>query len=657
MRLSAALVAVGLVGSALAAAQNPPPPPPATPQRPIFRAGVDIVQLELTVLDGDRKPVRGLTAKDFAVFEDGKPQEIVAVDEVTLGAGDPPPAVWDRAVAPDIGTNDLADRRLVAIVMDGMSCCAAPSALPPPAGRGQQQVLEPPTFTDRWAVDNAVRTAFELIDQLGPHDLAVVVHTHEVIPPDRFTGDRDTLREAVRRFRPITEAICVPFRQGSVFRDLIALMGAAPQALKSVFVLTSPVPPRLRIPPCNPNPTYRIPDTGQIVSVLRSGSGPDPMRDPVATVPIYYLNISGLLAPPTGSGSWSAFLKHGPNPSGGRNVYTTNDLVPAVKDILAENTSYYAIGFRTSRPTTDGNFRRLDIRVTGHGDYTVRTRNGYFRPRPAPRPGDANRDPELPPAPATVAKMLPSFDVTLNAVAAPFARPDGRATLVVAVDVAHPLGDNEIRRDAEDLELRMVAYMNGDPRHDQRTTLHVPIPAGTDRVTTSMRSTLEVAPGEYELWLTVRDPKTTRLGSVFYELEVPDFAAQTVSLSALVFGAEPSEGRPVPPLFSPLLPIVPTVSRDFSVHEAVWAFFQIYQGRTTPLAPVSLTLKIVNAEGATVVDVPETLAPDRFNASRSADYRYHLPLERLTPGKYLLTVEARRGERLSPKRDVVFRVR
>ena len=656
MRLSAALVAVGLVGSALIAAQDPPPPQPATPQRPIFRTGVDIVQLELTVLDGDRKPVRGLTAKDFAVFEDGKPQEIVAVDEVTLGAGDPPPAVWDRAVAPDIGTNDLADRRLVAIVMDGMSCCAAPNPQPPAVGRGQR-VVEPPTVTDRWAVDNAVRTAYELIDQLGPHDLAVIVHTHEVIPPDRFTSDRDTLREAIRRFRPITEAICRPFIQRSVLSDLIALMGAAPQALKSVFVLTSPVPPRVRIPDCNPNPTYRIPDTGQIVSVIRSGRGPDPMRDPVATVPIYYLNISGLLAPPSGGGQWSTFLKHGPNPSGGRNVYNANDLVPAVKEILAENVSYYAIGFRTSRPTTDGHFRRLDIRVTGHGDYTVRTRNGYFRPRPAPKPGERVRDPEIPPPPATVSKMLPSFDVTLNAVAAPFAKPGGRATLIVAVDVAHLLGDNEMRRDAEDLELRMVAYMNGDPRHDQRTTLRVPIPAGTDRVTTSMRSTLDVAPGEYELWLTVRDPKTTRLGSVFYEVEVPDFAAQTVSLSALVFGAEPSEGRPVPPAFSPLLPIVPTVSRDFGVHEAVSAFFQIYQGRTTPLAPVALTLKIVDAEGATVVEVPESLAADRFNASRSADYRYQLPLDRMKPGKYLLTVEARLGERLSPKRDVVFRVR
>ena len=147
MRLSAALLAVGLVGTA--PAQNPPPS--QTPQRPIFRSGVDVVQLELSVLDDDRRPIRGLTAKDFAVFEDGKPQEIVAVDELLLGHGEPPPAVWDRAVAPDTATNDLADRRLIAIVMDGLKCCGDPNT-PPDADRSR---------TDRWAVNNALHTADE----------------------------------------------------------------------------------------------------------------------------------------------------------------------------------------------------------------------------------------------------------------------------------------------------------------------------------------------------------------------------------------------------------------------------------------------------------------------------------------------------------------
>src|SRR6187551_1856152 len=37
------------------------------PPRPEFRAGTDIVTLDVVVLDKDRKPVRGLTVADFVV--------------------------------------------------------------------------------------------------------------------------------------------------------------------------------------------------------------------------------------------------------------------------------------------------------------------------------------------------------------------------------------------------------------------------------------------------------------------------------------------------------------------------------------------------------------------------------------------------------------
>ena len=51
------LVAVGVasVGLSLLAAQQGTP----------FRAGVDVVQIDVSVLDDKRKPVRGLTAADF----------------------------------------------------------------------------------------------------------------------------------------------------------------------------------------------------------------------------------------------------------------------------------------------------------------------------------------------------------------------------------------------------------------------------------------------------------------------------------------------------------------------------------------------------------------------------------------------------------------
>jgi len=59
-----------------APAQAPPPGTPAPPQRPAFRAGVDIVSLNVTVQDGAGHYVTDLDQPEFSIFEDGVKQEI-----------------------------------------------------------------------------------------------------------------------------------------------------------------------------------------------------------------------------------------------------------------------------------------------------------------------------------------------------------------------------------------------------------------------------------------------------------------------------------------------------------------------------------------------------------------------------------------------------
>lgn len=47
-------------------------------QQAVFKAGVDVVEVAATVTDDDGRLVRGLTKEDFIVYDDGRPQEIVA---------------------------------------------------------------------------------------------------------------------------------------------------------------------------------------------------------------------------------------------------------------------------------------------------------------------------------------------------------------------------------------------------------------------------------------------------------------------------------------------------------------------------------------------------------------------------------------------------
>jgi VWFA-related protein len=54
-------------------------------QQPVFRTGVDVLRLDVLVTDGGR-PIRGLTAADFEVLDNGAPQrvEVVPADRVPL---------------------------------------------------------------------------------------------------------------------------------------------------------------------------------------------------------------------------------------------------------------------------------------------------------------------------------------------------------------------------------------------------------------------------------------------------------------------------------------------------------------------------------------------------------------------------------------------
>jgi hypothetical protein len=57
------LAASAVISASVLGAQAPVP----QSQLPTFRTGVDVVELDVTVLDKDRHPVPGLTAADFTI--------------------------------------------------------------------------------------------------------------------------------------------------------------------------------------------------------------------------------------------------------------------------------------------------------------------------------------------------------------------------------------------------------------------------------------------------------------------------------------------------------------------------------------------------------------------------------------------------------------
>ena len=93
-RTLCSLVLLVVAAAAVLAAQQPPqpqtpPPPPTQQQQPPppqvpFRAGVELVSLNVTVTDGTQKYVTDLAPEDFQVYEDGVKQEVTFFNKTNL---------------------------------------------------------------------------------------------------------------------------------------------------------------------------------------------------------------------------------------------------------------------------------------------------------------------------------------------------------------------------------------------------------------------------------------------------------------------------------------------------------------------------------------------------------------------------------------------
>lgn len=701
---------VAIVVGLSAAGQNPPPPTapppsqtPAAQAPPVFRAGTDLVHLDVSVLDKSRRPVRGLSVGDFTLLEDGKPQTVTAFSAVDLPAAVAPPVPWMRDVPPDVRSNDMSDSRLFVVVLD--------DALIP---------------GDADMTKRAKQIVHDFVDRLGPTDLAAIILTGDNRNPQDFTSDHSRLLAVLDKFSPGLAQYDFGFSGGAAAAGIAGGLGGDENfyeqtidTLQNVADFLVQVPQhRKALVWISPG----VPVDHAATAPLRSGggeagpamAGKEAMQRIIDEIPeilqrAQRANVAVYAIDPSGPGGMERYILsrlagknlQGQDPTalahskatlqldnvetiaagtGGNAIVNTNDFAAALTEVFQETSSYYLLGFQPANTKADGKLRRVEVKVN-RPDVEVRTRSGYFAPE-AVKVVEAAKAAAASPLATAMASILPNPDMPMQVTAAPFllmaapvdpkaknarndknnksnARPPTSTVAVVLGVRQKAREDSATARVVEDVDLLTSAFTpEGTSRGTSRQTAHIALREGaTGEFNYEVVTHIDLAPGRYELRLATYSGSLEKTGSVFTDVIVPDFANAPVSLSGVVINKTPAVASGPKNALPGLLPFAPTTVRDFIATDTASAFLRVYEGGKTKLAAVPLTVRLVDNRDKAVVEKTETIDAAKFSeATRGADYTFPLPIDRLERGPYLLTFAATLGKD-TVKRDVRFTVR
>jgi VWFA-related protein len=611
--------------------------------------------MDVSVLDKDRRPVQGLTAADFTILENDKPQPIVAFDAVDLPDIESTSAAWMRDAPVDVVRNDRLSRRVVLIVFDDVLISV-----------------------DR--TNDVKRVAHEIVDRLGPDDLGAVTFTETGRRQD-LTSDHERLLKAVDSFLPhgnfknsndppmpclftgpyATKASCIVDVLVTASKALLA----APQGRKTLVYVSEGFAymPRfdyrvdartdMQQPiPVGPKPV-RVPDpTAYFNTVLAMQTALTNLQR--ANVNVYAIDPSGVTEQGI-TGPAKDWLRIFSEDTGGTATLFTNTPWEAVPTIFRENSSYYLLAFKPTPLVNDGRFHPVKVRID-RKDVEVRVRSGYYAPNPAassPASSASPRGEASTPLEEAIRFPMSGGDLAMATTVAPFAMPDQKtAALAIVTRLRDPLaaGDRTI-----EIATRALDADCGDckklPSTYQRETFTV---RSGDTSGAELLSRLMLPPGNYEI--RVAASLGDQLGTLLTHVDVPDFRKAKLSASGVVLSATPSVMTNDQQILSDFLPVVATARREFDRDVSVTAFMRFYQTGSKTATPVQVTTTILDAHDRRVLDQPLLLGADRFAVSKSSDFKVDLPLATLESGAYLLTIAATAGS-LKVTRQVRFWVK
>ena len=539
-------------------------------RRPTFRAGVELIYVNVVVRDGSGNIVRNLKKEDFTLVEDDKTQAITAFDfeEVpseAIPATEPvepvlpilkaetptkaaaPAAPEVAATAPKPEPIDLRNRRLVVLLFDASSM--------------QPEELE-----------RAVASGHDYITKrLTPADLVAVASVGSALQiVQDFTADRETLTAALDRFSGVDT---VGFQEGTTLTgeetDADGFVADESEfnifntdrrlaAIEQLSDALAPIQQKKSIVYFSSGVTERGEDNQvQLRAAIDRAVKANVSIYPVDTRGLTAIVPGGSASQASGRGGTSMFSGRGvsqqfssqaasqdtlvalASDTGGKAFLDTNDFGPVYTKVIADTSAYYLIGYSSTNPARDGRFRRIKVKLNKPG-LKVEHRNGYYATRDFLHSGKQDREQQLQDQLMT---DLSSTDLTVWMSTSFFRLSDDR--FYVPVSIAVPGSEIPfVQSSSQDRATIDVIGLMRDPQERPvgrlRDTVKLAVQPAQEvkRKTVQYETGFTLPPGKYRLKVVLRENQSGAIGSYESEVVVPDMRRQPVKLSSVVLGTQ-----------------------------------------------------------------------------------------------------------------------
>ncbi len=618
-------------------------------QPPVFKSETKVVLIDAVVTGKKGEPVRDLTAHDFRIWEDNKPQTIQSFSLSTESAEEP--------------------RRLVLFFDDSGMTAADDAGMRQAAARFVDSSVGPTRLMAVVTFDGAYHVAQSFTDNAGK--LKDALREVRLAAANPATADPPARRPGSRGPRPSgANAASVDAR------GLIQSVGYLAQNLNAV-------PGRKIVVLFSGGGSFAALQSGDLAGLAKNCN-----RSNVAVYPVLDTIVQDITADPVGPVGRIRQGAPAPNTgpeiqaednipftiageTGGFVVPASNDLLARLEEIGAEQNQYYVLGY-TPADEKEGTCHALRLKVD-RSHVAVRSRSSYCAAKPQDLLAESSveRDLEKRAAAPQTGGQTGSAAAEIQA---PFFYVASNVALVhVAMEIPTDALKFETQKGKQHAEVNILGLaLASDGGIEARFSDIVRRDFDSEQEAIKFKGKalhyekeFKIIPGRYNLTVAFSSGGAN-FGKIEMPLVIPAYAAGQFAVSGLALsrqvrptselGLEPSLMDEERPLIAGGMQLTPGGSSVFSRAEQAFCYFEVYTPGTLDSA-ATIGLRIIEANtgvekwngGSAKLAAPAA-------GKSTIPVGLSIPIATLTPGSYQFEVTASNGTDKPIQRTVDFRI-